>query len=231
MQNYGRLRQFCTCWRRISGTFWWQQMYFSFMLMAHTHTAMQNKMLTYAVWATFIAALPCALLFPPSASALWLQPTKWYWRWCVPCMFRPQEIEKGSLQHNAGHIIPWKGRQLTSEGLGRQERGWYSELRLRALPEQLACLQVAEGNLGLIPKSLETFCTPSWRWHGRLPPSRRPRWDISLMWAIRRTSQRRNSLNPLNSRSRFSSLSLSCFYPGKVLLSMHALFQLNPFPH
>lgn len=39
------------------------------------------------------------------------------------------------------------------------------------------------------------------------------------------------SLNPLNSRSRFSSLSLSFFYPGKVLLSMHALFQLNPVPH
>lgn len=39
------------------------------------------------------------------------------------------------------------------------------------------------------------------------------------------------SLNPLNSRSRFSSLSLSFFYPGKVLLSTHALFQLNPVPH
>lgn len=38
-------------------------------------------------------------------------------------------------------------------------------------------------------------------------------------------------LNPLNSRSRFSSLSLSFFYPGKVLLSTHALFQLNPVPH
>lgn len=36
MKNYGPLRWFCTCWGRISGKFWRQQMYFSFRLMAHT---------------------------------------------------------------------------------------------------------------------------------------------------------------------------------------------------
>lgn len=77
-------------------------------------------------------------MFLPSEAALRLRPTKWYWRWCVLCMFPPEEIEKGSSRPNAGHIIAWKGRQLTPEGQGRQERGWYSQLHLRALPSGCA---------------------------------------------------------------------------------------------
>lgn len=95
----------------------------------------------------------------------------------------------------------------------------------------LASLLVVEENLSLIPGSPVALGTPRWRWHVCVPSPTRPTWDTSLMRVIRHTSLSRGSLNPLDSRSRFSSLSLSCFYPGKVLLSMHALFQLNPFPH
>lgn len=43
-----------------------------------THAATPYTPLTHTLWAIFIAALPCVLLFLPSEAALRLRPAKWY---------------------------------------------------------------------------------------------------------------------------------------------------------